>query len=121
MIESLFTCKVLLCTIHVNRYIKEKILPSACYDDTDSLQQSEKVKILSAFTSLVHSPTVEQAILRKTTLLDLVRGVFVKPSRTTSFVPLQQYLERNWFSCEERWVYLRRKQLPTQVYFLILL
>ena len=115
MLEALFVCKVYLCQIHVSRYIKQKILPSACYDDSDSLSSSDKVKILSAFISVLHAPTLEQITLRKDNLQDLTRGVFVKPSRTTSFVALNDYLERNWFTCEERWIFFHRKQLPTQV------
>ena len=118
MLEALFVCNVYLCQIHVKRYIKQKVLPSACYDDSDSLSSADKVKILSAFVSVLHSPTVEQIAVRKNTLTDLTRGVFVKPSGALTFTALTEYLERNWFSCEQRWIFFHRKQLPTQVYFL---
>ena len=117
MLEAMFVSKAYLCQIHVSRYIKQKIFPSSCFDDSDSLSSSDKGKILSSFLSLMHSPTQEQIAVRKNALLELTRGVFVKPSGATSFVALTNYLETNWFSCEERWIFFHRKQLPTQVNF----
>ena len=88
---------ILLCSVHVYRNIREKVLPSSRMTDGS---QVEKVDIINQFKFLRDSPSEEEYISRKSTLFELTEGLEVAPGRK-NFVSFHRYFSKNWESCRK--------------------
>ena len=104
-------CVIFLCSVHVYRYIREKVLPSSRMSDGSRV---EKVDIINQFKSVRDAPSEEEYIARRTVLFELTEGLEVAPGRK-NFVTFHRYFDKNWESCRKMWVFCYRKQFPTLV------
>ena len=74
-----------------------------------------KEELISAVTECRKAHTVGQYIDKKSALLDLGVGLYVKPGRTKKAVLFNEYFLGNWDNVAPMWVFAYRKQLPLQV------
>lgn len=79
------------------------------------MDEVDKQGLIKAVTACRMTHTVGQYIDKKTDLLDLGEGVYVKPGRTKKAVLFNEYFLGNWDNVAPMWVFAYRKQLPLQV------
>ena len=110
-------CIIYLCSIHVYRYTREKVLPSSKMTDGSEV---EKVKIINQFKLVRDAHTEEQYANRREELFEMTEGLLVKPGNTKNFVLFHDYFNRNWDGVKEMCFFCYMKQYPTLVRFFIL-
>ena len=86
-------CIIYLCSIHVYRYTREKVLPSSKMTDGSEV---EKVEIINQFKLVRDAHTEEQYANRREELFEMTEGLLVKPGNTKNFVLFHDYFNRNW-------------------------
>ena len=86
-------CNIFLCSVHVERYIREKVLPSA-RDVGGGVV--DKPDILNKFKSLRDSHTEEQYEERKQSLFEATENILVRPGGVKTSSTFQEYFLRNW-------------------------
>ena len=109
-------CIVLLCSIHIFRYWKDKILPSArSYEDDKQVTLDGEVKasIYGQIKDLSSSPTEDIFCQRLQNLYQTSANVYIKASQyATEFEPFEDVFERNWNNCRGMWVKCYTKGYP---------
>ena len=108
ILEKTFACIVLLCSIHIFRYWKDKILTSArSYEDDKQVTLDGEVKasIYGQIKDLSSSPTEDIFCQRLQNLYQTSANVYIKASQyATEFEPFEDVFERNWNNCRGMWV-----------------
>jgi hypothetical protein len=108
-------CHVFLCSVHVYRYWREKVLPSSKMSTRDMV---DKVEIINLLKLLRDSPTEEIYEEIKDQVFELTEDLLVKPGNTKDFVPFHRYFTKNWHDCRQMWAFCYRKNHPTMVSFM---
>ena len=103
---------MLLCSVHTERYIREKVLPSSRYEDNSRV---EKQEINEMFKSLRDAHSVDDYNERKAKLFSMTEGLLVRPGRVKVPVLFVDYFLKNWEPIKHMWVLAFRKSYPIQV------
>ena len=93
ILEAIFICTILLCTVHMLRYWMDKLLPSARrYDDEEqvTLNGDDKKIIYSKIQDLINSPTEDIYNQRLGDLFSSTENVFIKAGQyASSYEPFE--------------------------------
>ena len=117
VLRSIFHgCNIFLCSVHVYRYFREKVLPSSKMTTGEAV---DKVTIVNNLKNMRDAPTEDIYDDLKEDLFELTDGLLVKPGNTKHFVPFHHYFDKNWNGCREMWVFCHRKAFPTMGMFSI--
>ena len=108
---------VLLCTMHVLRYFKDKVFTGRAYwgdaGEKNYMSGGEKEELMSQIVLLRDSPSQELNNEREAKLLKMSKDLSIRPGQVTKPVEFLAYYQKNLKSCAFRWVFAYRKNLPT--------
>ena len=100
-------CNIFLCSVHMYRYFREKVLPSSKMSSGEAV---DKVTIVNTLKQMRDAPTEDIYDDLKDEITD---RLLVKPGNTKPFVTFHYYFDKNWHSCRPMWVFCHRKTFPT--------
>ena len=108
---------VLLCSIHVGRYFREKVLTGKAYwgdiSEKNFLNGSEKDDLMKQVIAVRDSPSQELYEEREARLIEITKDFSITPGQVTKPVLFRDYYFKCWKMDAFRWVYAYHKNLPT--------
>ena len=108
---------VLLCSVHVLRYFKEKVFTGRAYwgaaSNKNYFNGSDKDEVMKQIILVRDSPSQEHYYEHEQKLLQMTKDLSIRPGQVSKPVSFHDYYEKNWKSCAFRWVYAYCKNLPT--------
>ena len=108
---------MLLCSVHVLRYFKEKVFTGRAYwgdaGEKNYLSGEEKDELMKQIVLVRDSPSQEEYSIREEKLLSMSKDLSIRPGQVTKPVSFLDYYHKNWKSCAFRWIFAYRKNLPT--------
>ena len=108
---------MLLCSVHVLRYFKEKVFTGRAYwgdaGEKNYLGGEEKDELMKQIVLVRDSPSQEEYSIREEKLLSMSKDLSIRPGQVTKPVSFLAYYHKNWKSCAFRWIFAYRKNLPT--------
>ena len=108
---------VLLCSVHVLRYFKDKVFTGRAYwgdaGEKNYVNGEEKDNLMKQIVLVRDSPSQELYNEHEAKLLQMSKFLSILPGQATKPKPFLDYFLKNWKLCAFRWVFVYRKNLPT--------
>ena len=104
----------LLCQFHVMKYMKTLVSTAQAVDGGISVDYDKKIEIMETFRNVLYATTDDDAEVKMEMFEKGIIGIRVRVGNGDKayYTNLNEYFEKNWKVCADKWMTCKRRGIP---------